>query len=234
MLTSVAFALVLLCIGTSCKQEDIPTYNSRNALWFEKNGYNANNEQVRYDTVEISTTFFPGQTEYTHRFRVNLIGPLLTQPTAYRIAAIDTLSMESAKPYISMPEAPLFKPGAFADSLAVTILLDKIPENYRGYATYVLVENESFREGYSANQTIKIWVNNIPTKPLWWSKTIDQVYLGNYSREKYAAFILCTGLTSLEGFESLEMRKICRTFKKYVEEKGLTEADGSPMVIPIY
>lgn len=233
LFTSVMLALIL-CIGFSCKEQDIPEYNSRNALWFEKNAYNENNERIRLDTVEISSTFFPGQAEYTHSFKINLIGPLLTTPTEYRLMVVDTLSQVSALEYISMPEPPLFKDGVIADQLDVKIHVSKIPSGYRGYVTYTLVENENFREGYAANQTIKIWVNNIPTKPLWWSKTIEQVYLGSYSKEKYEAFILCTGLTSLDGYDSLEMRKICREFKKYVEDNGVTEADGSPMVIPIY
>jgi hypothetical protein len=224
--------------AASCRQEQVPTYDSRNALFFEKTltveRGNQNDLVVILDSVVVSATVHPGTEEWVQHFRINLIGNMLPHPTPYRLAVVDELSDADALQYIDMPAQPTFGAWAVSDSLEVTVRVGDIPKGYQGSVTYTLVEDDNFQMGYADNQRVTIVVNNVPTKPSWWIDTIEQAYLGAYSPEKFEAFILATGLISLDGLPPFEMRTICRAFKAWVEERGLTEADGRPMEIPIY
>lgn len=233
----IIIALITICMISSCSKDEIHGYKASSALWFEGRVYERDGIQgsyVRKDSVEVSTTQYPGKDEYTHEFKMFLIGKVLTEPTEYKIVLIDSLSDESAIQYVSIPEHPMFAAGETTDYFPVTVAIGQIPEGYVGKVAYRLMPNENFDEGYAQNQTIKLTVNNVTTKPTWWKREITDAYLGPFSKEKYRAFVAYTGRTDLEGLTPLEKRKICREFKQYVLDNNLKEADGSDMIIPIY
>lgn len=230
-----ASVVMLSAQMVGCKKQEVFTYNTKNALWFESRIYDKQaDEWLRLDTVMISATYFPGMVDYTHKFKINLIGTPLTQAKEYNLALVDSLSQNDALQYISVPTEAIFSANTVVDTLRVVIYINKIPQGYKGYVTYRLVPNESFMEGYAQNNFIKVWVNNVPTKPLWWTLTIEQSYLGKYSKKKFEEFIKFSGRLTLEGIDPFIQREICRGFKQYIADNNITEEDGSPMIIPIY
>ena len=79
---------------------------------------------------------------------------------------------------------------------------------------------------------------NYPLKPSWWTLYIETSYLGAYSAEKFKAFYnFCkeSGMSVdvVAEKEASELRELSLKFKKYIQEHGLTESDGSPMELPI-
>lgn len=227
--TGVAFLLAILFAGgVACTEQEVPKFGPQNALWFDNYYWIAEtNTYVYYNDVTVSATFYPGQTEYIQDFPLNLVGPKLAAPKRYDLVLVDSLSDADVGQYIEFPEVMEFKAGSFTDVLNVKVLIGEIPEGYTGQAVYTLVANENFAD-YATDNTIKITVNNVPTQPLWWDRKIEQAYLGEYSKEKFAAFVECTGLITLEGMSAMDMRKVCRKFKEYVRENGLD------MEVPIY
>lgn len=224
----------------SCKIDDIETYKSTdNALWFDYWGDwdDELESYIRFDTTEISATFFPGKDSYTHYFKINLIGSMLSEPKAYKIELVDSLSNKEALKYIKVPKIPLFGADVVSDSLAVVFQFTGIPEGFRGRLVYDMVESDFFRMGFKGYNRIIVWVNNIISKPLWWKAEITDVYLGKFSPKKFEEFVRHTGKTTLEGVDSFNRRKICLDFKKHVETSGLLDKDENgnefPMEIPI-
>ena len=232
----IIIATLSLCVILSCSKDEIHGYKASSALWFEgtvyeRDGYDG--AYVRKDSVEVSATQYPGKDEHIHNFKLFLIGKILSEPTEYKVVLIDSLSDESALKYVSIPEHPMFAAGETTDYFPVTIAIGQIPDGYVGNVAYRLEANQNFDEGYAQNQTIKLTINNVTTKPTWWKREITDAYLGEFSKEKYKAFIECTGRIDLEGLSPIEKRKICREFKQYVLDNNLKEADGTDMIIPI-
>lgn len=225
---------------TSCKVDDIPTYSAtKGALWFEKTRYDSI-EWVYYtiDTIEISATFFPGIENYTHQFKVNLVGNILTSSLEYKLALIDSLTDIEALKYIQLEKNPTFKAGVVSDSVDVIFDFSKIPEGFRGRVTYELAESDFFHSGIQGYNKLVLWVNNIATVPLWWDDVIIDVYLGEYSETKFAEFVAYTGVTSLEKMDASERREVCLEFKKHITKNNIMDIDEDgnefPMEIPIY
>ena len=222
--------IVLVAIS-SCALDEIETYNGKNLLYFEDESWE-NSEVIIVDTVEISSTLFPGQKTYTHYFLIHRIG--MPKAAEFRVEIDDTLSEgDDISSYISVPEISTFKDGQESDSLAVTFNIEAIKAGERGSITYRLVKTDFFDIYDEEFSTVKIWFNNIPTKPLWWDNRISQVFLGEYSVKKLSEFILFTGVADFTSLPDDNKRyRLCREFKKHIAENGITEEDGSPMIIP--
>lgn len=235
-------SLGLFCVLqlTSCKVDDIETYRSKdNALWFDYWGDwdDELESYIRLDTTEISATFFPGEESYTHYFKINLIGSMLSEPKAYKMVLVDSLSDKEALKYIKVSENPLFGAGVVADSLEVKFQFTDIPKGFRGRVVYEMVASDFFRMGFKGYNRIRVWVNNNISRPLWWRAEITDVYLGEFSPKKFEEFVRHTGKTTLEGIDSFNRRKICLDFKKHVLINGIMDEDEDgnkfPMEIPI-
>ena len=80
---------------------------------------------------------------------------------------------------------------------------------------------------------IDIYVGDIVMIPAWWDEGVIRGYLGDYSDKKLLAFVECTGIRDFSLLDASEKRYYALIFKRYVEEKGLTEDNGKPMEIPI-
>lgn len=74
------------------------------------------------------------------------------------------------------------------------------------------------------------------SKPLWWDKDTEKVYLGTYSRKKYEALIQYGGEEALNFGElnSAQKRRCALRLKEAIEKYNLTEENGTKMTVPIY
>lgn len=222
-------AMSAVLLAGSCAKSDIPTYDSKNKLWFTAK----DKDEKVVDNIVKSFSHFPGAETLEVPFEINLIGRIPDQDMAYRVVVVDSLTTALASEYV-LPEIPVFRAGQVVDTLWVKLVKSPRMDALEVKLTLYVAENENFANGYYNRQSVVVAFNNITTRPDWWTQTIEKAYLGTYSKEKFDAFYFYTGLNTIEGLSSSELRSILLDFKAYIAEKNITEADGSPMIIPIY
>lgn len=227
-----AFAVMLSMYA--CSQNEVPGYEGGHSLFFERWKMLSSSTRTRIDTVRYSFSHFVGKNELTHYFRMGLIGDTLAADTEYKIVVVDSLTTASPEQY-ALPEHPMFHKGSAVDSLP--IIIKKVPslKDKEVVLTVRLVENENFDLGYWGYRDVKIRFNDKIEQPLWWDLEVEAAYLGVYSYEKLEAVMAANpGFTSYEGLSGTARRKVALNTKQYIAENGITEKDGSTMLIPIY
>lgn len=237
----ILFVLFICCVGSMCMQscdtEGTDSYGQERFLYFErlvKRPTETSYEWVRVDTAVISVAHYPNMEQIEHPFRICLVGDMLTADAEYKVTVVDTLT-NMGEGMITFPEKLIFKKGVTADSLWLTIHSDKVPEGGEFYVTVRVVENENFGVGYKGYTDVKLWFNNKNSKPDWWDDRVVEVYLGEWSPEKFETLVIATnGITSFEGLFAGEMRRYSLMLKDYIEENGITEKNGDPMIVPVY
>ena len=216
-----------------CDGLDVDPFGEERALYFEKRIPHDNTWKY-IDTAEIAVTNYPGQELIRHPFRICLIGDTLAEDAGYSLMIVDSLTT-AREGMVTLPDQVVFRRGRVSDSLWLTIHAEKVNEGERFCITYRLVANGTFGVGYKGYQEVKLWFNNIESRPLWWDQRIEDVYLGTWSARKFEALVLATGgINTFEGLSATEMRLYALKLQEYIRNNGITEADGSPMVVPIY
>lgn len=227
------FALVLIGLVQSCDTMKVEPFGEERALYFEKRVY-VDNEWKTVDTAVIAITNYPGQEELRHPFRICLIGDVLPEDTEYSLVEVDSMTT-ARKGMVTLPERLVFRKGVVADSLWLTLHTTQVGVDEEYYITFRLVPDANFGAGLKGYQEVKLWFNNKQIIPLWWDKRVVQVYLGEWSPKKFETLVLATGgINSFEGLSASEMRRYALVLKDYIRANGTTEADGSPMIVPIY
>lgn len=228
----IACAVTLLL--ASCETREIETYASGRSLYFERWKQISSVERVRIDTVAYSFSDYVDKTELVHDFKINLTGDTLAQNTEYKVIVVDSLTTAVPEQY-ALPDPPVFHRGQQSDLYRVTIFKTPSLRGKEVYLTLRLVETPDFAPGYATYREVKIRFNYMDVKPAWWTAEIRDAYLGEYSRKKLETVIAANeGFTTLEGLSDTEKRKIALKTKAYIAERGITEEDGSSMVIPMY
>ena len=227
----------VLSLGTqSCSTTETDVFGKERLLYFErqvKRPTDLSYEWMRVDTTVISVTHHPGEETIEHPFRVVLIGDTLQEDLEYKVIVVDTLT-NAKEGMVTYPEKLYFRKGMVMDSLWMTIHTDEVEKDKEFYITLRLIENENFGVGYRGYSDVRLRFNNKASQPGWWDERVEEVYLGIWSEKKFETFVLATGLTSFEGMAAGEMRLYSLKMKEYVAAHSVTEADGSPMIIPIY
>ena len=236
--------IILLLLGfalpmcmQSCSTTETDAFGNERFLYFERQVKRyvseLSYEWERVDTAVISVTHYPGEEVIEHPFRVVLIGDTLQEDQEYRVTIVDTLTSVK-EGMVTYPEKLYFRKGMVMDTLWMTIHADKVEKNKEFYITLRLIANENFAVGYRGYSDVKLRFNNKASRPGGGDDRVIEVYLGPWSEKKFETFVLATGLTSFEGMAAGEMRLYSLRMKEYVAENNVTEADGSPMIIPIY
>ena len=228
-------SLLMTSIFQSCSTEDVESWKTERALYFEKQVFNEEEYKwERVDTALISIPNYFGQNEIVHYFKINLLGDTLSVDTEYSLIVVD--SMTTAEDgMVTLPEKAVFHKGVVSDSLVLTVHADKVPEDKAFKITYRLIPNEHFILGYKGYLQVTLHFNNEESCPPWWDAKIVEVYLGSWSQKKMETLYIATGgVSSFENLGATECRYYALQLKRYIEENGITEEDGSPMVVPIY
>lgn len=223
----VAVAAVLF--AGSCAKSEVETYDSKSKLWFTEKDKDNN----IVNNIVKSFSHFPGSETLMVPFEINVIGTIPDRDMPYRVVVVDTLTTAVAAEYV-LPENTVFRAGRTVDTLWVQLVKSARMDEQEVALTLHVAENENFTNGYYKRQSVVVAFNNITTRPDWWTTTIEKAYLGTYSKEKFDAFYFFTGLNTIEGISSSELREILLDFKEHIRENNITEIDGSPMIIPIY
>lgn len=230
-----ACCLFLLALQfQSCDQREIETYDTGRTLFFERWKELSSTDRIRIDTVGYSFSHYVGETELVHDFQIKLIGNLLKEDTEYRVIVVDSLTTALPEQY-SIPEHPMFHKGQSTDVLSVVLYKKPSLKDKEVFLVLRLVENENFGLGYVTYTDVRIRFNDMIVAPLWWKGEVEEAYLGTYSYKKYETIIAANeGFTTFEGLSDTERRKVALKTKEYIALHGITEVDGSPMIIPMY
>lgn len=233
-ITNILLMITAVFVFQNCIHEDAAFYEGGNALFFERYKRISNTQRERIDTVLYSFSHYVGVTDITHYFRIGLIGDTLSQDKEYSVVVVDSLTTATPDQY-TLPEGPLFHKGSPVDSLPVTIHQVPSLKDKEVVLTLRLVDNAYFGLGYNDYRDVRIRFNDKISQPKWWDRDVELAYLGDYSYEKYATiFAANPGFTTFDGLSATEKRKVALNTKNYIAEKGIVEADGSPMIIPMY
>ncbi|MGN0188818.1 MAG: DUF4843 domain-containing protein, partial [Candidatus Cryptobacteroides sp.] len=204
------------------------------------------------DLANLTKSFalYPGETEMEVSYTVKLIGVVMDYDRPYEIVVddpvVDTLKVTmtdgTVKKYRLYPAepseyeiiSPVLKANETSSSLVVKLKKTARMDTDTVRLSFHLVPCENFDLGYEDRLRGRVTFGNFPVKPSWWTLYIETVYFGAYSAEKYKAFYDCFHITELdEEISATELREMALTLKEYIRENGLTEADGSPMELPI-
>ena len=224
------FCIVFIFQIQGCDSSKVDYYDGNRALYFEREQFIVTENgsgYVRLDTVNLNLSHYPGINEVRHPFKIRLIGNVLLEDTEYEMMKIDSLST-AKEGMVSLPDRLLFKKGVVVDSLWVTVHKNKVETDGEYYVTYKLIENENFTVGYTGYTMVKVWFNNLIKAPLWWDKEVEDIFLGEWSQEKFEILVQVTGVFSFEGLSATEKRKYSLQLKEYIEENNLS------MTVPVY
>lgn len=226
------FACLLL---TGCKTDEIDTYGSKRALFFPN--LHPNDNKIIIDSIFVSFSHHPGVDELEIPFRVSLIGPLLESDLEYSVSVIDETTTATTKDY-ELPEKFIFRKGMVHDSLWIKIKRENLGDR-EALLAFKVVENKNFTVGFYDRQIAKLAFNDIISQPKWWDKEIITNFFGEYSYKKYTTIILAAKeygieFNSTEGMFHWQIRKIGLIAKDYIRANGITEEDGSEMIIIVY
>lgn len=219
----IVFGITVLFVW-ACSEKDIRTYSGERYVYFTP-------LEDGQDSVLYSFFNYPGQERIEARFEVNLVGEILTEDMPYRVEVVDSVTTALPSNYL-LPEA-VFREGRVTDTLVVVLQkTDGLKENVS--IGLQIEPNAYFAQGVAGMRRLRIVLNNVPSRPLWWKGDIVRVYLGTYSAKKYQEFVLCTGVNDLTDVSASWKREYALQFKAYIAENGITEEDGTPMLVPIY
>lgn len=222
------FLTTVLAFAAGCGKSEIEPFDSKAKIWFTQTDDN----KANVGNIIRSFSHYPGTETLDVTFEVNLIGLIADFDREYKAVVVDTLTTAVPAEYDIHPM--VLHANKAKDLLTITLKKSDRLLRQDAKLTLYLVETESFEQGYTDRLQVSVTFNNITTKPDWWTEEITKAYLGEYSKEKFEAIYAYSGRNNLEGLQPSELRILLRGFKNYIREHNLTEADGTPITIPIY
>lgn len=230
-------SLMSLSIFSSCTIDEIDTYGETNYVSFVKK---------MTDTTRFSFFFF-AEDDVQYPLQVKLVGQYLAEDTEFYLE-VDDAKTTLNRSLFEIPERFTFRAGQLLDTIYIRIknnddlLINK----------YVLQLNIMDGKNISSSKgpygTAVVLVSDQTERPEWWTLirpqgpegptdigSIEWLYLGPFSREKYEAFIEATGVYDLTGKTLDEIRSYSLQFLHWLKEQDppRKEANGVEITIPV-
>lgn len=92
------WCLMMLTLLQSCDKQEVFSYESEHALFFERWKQVSLSERYRLDTVNYSFSHYVGVEDIEHQFKINLIGNLLEEDAEYKVIVVDSLTTGHGRP----------------------------------------------------------------------------------------------------------------------------------------
>lgn len=225
------FIIILGIISSikGCKEENIMLYNDNNYIQFTS---------FTMDSTIFSFLGFPNDDKALYPLEVEVVGFPSNKDREYKVVVVNEYSNATNANYV-LPEKFIVKAGSVIDTCWIT--LKKTPElSKKALRLAVKLEDSAdFRLGQSDKLGQIIWINNIISKPNWWTLDVITNFLGNYSDEKFRLFIEVTGVADFDSSNLGEMRAYAVMFKNYLHKekeanRTVLEKDGTEMIIPFF
>lgn len=220
--------LAAALLSPACGDSDIEAYTDKDKVWFTQK----TSEGAIVSDILRSFSHYPGSETLDVTFQVNLIGAIVDHDRTYAVEIDEEQTTALASDYEIHPT--VLPAGAIRTDLTITLKKSPRLETEEVKLALKLVPNETFDTGYSNSLSVCVTFNAITSKPDWWTEEIAKTYFGEYSKEKFEAFYAYSGRNEIEGLQPSELRRLLLGFKEYIREHNLTEADGSPITIPVY
>lgn len=213
----------------SCTEDKIMTYKSSvDYLQFSKS--------VKDSTI-CSFLAFPNDMERQIPLVVELTGFSIPSDRTYKISVVPELSSAQEMHYTPVSEFT-FRANRHTDTCWINI--KKTPDLLEKTVRLVfqLVENDEFKIGQTEFSMAVLSITNKISKPVWWTNTVTNYYLGYYSDKKYRLFITATGKAEIDNNDAEELLNEALLFKYYLrqeKEAGRTvyEDDGTEMTVSL-
>lgn len=171
--------------------------------------------------------------DYTLTVPVECMGRDLSQ-TLYFSVAVDkektTLPVDCYDLKLEQP----FRPNiGNIDSLRVTLLRKPILKEEEKLLRLLLVSNSDFQVYMPDSVFVEIHVADIFSRPDWWDYSVENGYLGSYSRKKYDEFVKETGIRNFGILEPSEKRYYSMMFKRALEKEPRMDENDEWMTVAI-
>ena len=217
----------LLFLASACTKEELPTFSEDRILHFDQ----ASEYPYRFS---FATT--PGANSYSMKIPMTLIGIVADNDMEFALNVITTGENPSTLDTdLYKFESKVFSKGVYNDTLEVTLVNNSLLKTEK-LLSIEIITNQNFTAGPAENARVDIFVSNILSQPSWWDEDFTTAFLGNYSNDKYTAFIKATGVSDFADASVDEMIAYTREFVYYLrrlDEAGTPayEADGITKII---
>lgn len=218
----------LFVLYQSCIEDDIDVYSDDNYIQFSK---------YLVDSSMCSFLAYPAEQELLFPVVVEVVGFPMEQDREYRIAVFENYTTASQEHY-ELPDKFTMKAGCVIDTCWIVFKKTDDLAIEAKRLTIQLVETTDFKLGQTDCRENIIYVSNVIARPAWWTETVSDSYLGDYSDKKYRLFIEQTGRAEINSDDATEMRYYSIIFKNYLlKEKDagrtVTEEDGTEMTVSL-
>ncbi|MGN1233604.1 MAG: DUF4843 domain-containing protein [Candidatus Cryptobacteroides sp.] len=240
ILSTIITVVLVSAAVQNCSKQEVPVFSGDETyVYFKRYIKDEEGKNVRVDTVQMSFSHYYGVSEHTQDFYLGLVGQIPERDLEYAVEVVEDMTTAEPDQY-SLPEKLIFRAGHTEDVLPVTVYKDKIADGDERVLRLRLVASDDLKVAYSSPTDsytdIQLRFNNRIVKPTWWTNTITKVFFGDYSYKKYTTILMANeGLDpqDIGSMSSAELRTIALNTKEYIKKNGITEDDGSAMIIPI-
>lgn len=221
----IIISLCVLFFTAACSKEDIPTYDATNYVQFMSD---------YTDSLEISFFFYPGQDQLEIPLDFKLLGQLLPEEADFTIDIVKEATT-AAEQYYDLPENPRFAKESVYDRK--TLILHNPGEH-----TFRLVLEVKGGSRLLAGQleyTRKvIWFSNEVIRPQWWDQSVEDSFLGPYTKTKFETLVKVTKVgdwTNLSPDQRLAQARKLKYYLREMETAGtpVKDENNQNMTVPV-
>jgi hypothetical protein len=228
----IATLIAFTCWLVACREAEIPVYHGDNYIQFVKN--------LATDSTTVTFLYAPAATELHSELVVKMTGAPALEEQPYTLSIDRQFTTAEEGVHFRLPDKTAFKAGAMRDTLSITFC--RVPEmKTRTFRLVLRVgANNHFLPGQREYQYKVFLVHDKISKPEWWDRRVEQLYLGTYSDLKFQHFIEVTGGGDMTGASASEIRINALKLKYWLEEwkfehdgEPVREVNGDEMTVPV-
>ena len=209
--------ILIVLFFVSCGKEEMSLYQGESYLYF--------NDNYQKDSLYYSFFFYPGHDHLEVPLHIVMSGEMIPENRAFALTVDQKRTTAGATDYI-LPENCEWKKGILEDSISYMVKLIKSPrlDTDTLCLELDLQGDRNFSAGPVFQRKLKIYFSSVKSRPVWWTKDVTDLYLGEYSDEKMELFLEIVGTGALDGLSLNEIRPYALTFK-YELMKRADEGD---------
>jgi hypothetical protein len=196
----------LLCSTSACREDKIILYDDANYIQFTK---------YLVDSMTCSFLAYPDRNELLFPLVVEVIGFPSEQDREYKLSVLKEYTNAPEANY-RLPDNFVMKAGKVIDTCYLTMIRTPQISTRAVRLSVRLEETPTFKVGQTNKAGAIIYISDVIAKPDWWTSTVTDSYLGDYSDKKYRLFIQETGVAEFDSTDILQLRIYTLILKNYL------------------
>lgn len=227
-------SLIITGMGlfTAC-EKSLEDYSGKDYIYFS---LNSGKDSVLYN-------FGLAGKEDTDRLglEIRAAGNVTDYARTYTVKVSDKSSAHHSVHYTIDNKNCIFRANRVVDTLWIDLKNSPELKNGKVFLQLDLEENADFKLCFPQQNSSRIYLTDLITRPDWWDVWHETEGLGSYSEKKYRLFIKVTGVSDLSEstVQYPERREAMLKFKYYLLDEALKgnpipDEDGQPMKVEIY